>query len=358
MCDERSRPTTLAPFRACAVACRQIALPAVCAFLFSGATALAGTLDQVRAAGRLACGVIDTPEDWNKTDLHGDLSPLETEICKAVAVAALGEAPKLELHTYKTEMEAGEALKSGEVALVAGMTPTATWAWKFGVSFGPPIFYDGQSILIRSEANIRSLADLAGARICFIEGTENEKVLLARTISRGIAIIPMPFQEEGEMDDAMSDRHCDAISAYVSRLAAVQAAYPKQLANDHILADWLTLAPVSPAWRADDRQWGMLVDWTLNALVQAEELGITRENIGEMRESDDPLVQLLVGTDWAASRDLGLQDHAWAAKVIGNVGNYGEIYDRTLGEHGSLHLPRGRNALWTQGGLLHSLPVE
>ena len=173
-----------------------------------------------------------------------------------------------------------------------------------------------------------------------------------------IAIIPMPFQEEGEMDDAMSARHCDAISAYVSKLAVLRSAYARQLGGDAILHDWLTVAPVAPAYRQGDAAWAMLVDWTIYALLQAEASGVTRETVGAMRDSQDPLVRRLSGQDWASSRAIGLQDHEWAAKVIAVVGNYGEIYDRTVGAQSALRLPRGRNALWTQGGLMVPLPVQ
>jgi general L-amino acid transport system substrate-binding protein len=328
-----------------------------CVCLALAAPALASTLDAVRTAGTLVCGVVNEPEDWTKTDLHGGLAPLGIEVCKAVAVAALGSAAKVAIKPYASELEAGAGLQKGEVALALGMTPTATGMWQFRIGFGPPVFYDGQSILVRADAHVAKPADLAGLRVCFIDATDNDTVLLSHTVARNIAIIPMPFQEEGEMDDALSVRHCDAVSAYVSRLARLRAAYP-QLAHDVILDDWLTLAPVAPAYRQDDRQWGMIVDWTINALVQAEESGVTQANVGEMRGSTDPVVQRLLGTDWAASHALGLQDHFWAATVISVVGNYGEIYDRTLGAHGALHLPRGRNALWTQGGLLHPLPVQ
>jgi general L-amino acid transport system substrate-binding protein len=335
-------------------------LGAACLLLSLGTPALAAatTLDAVRQAGKLACGVVSEPEDWTKTDLHRGLAPLGVEICKAVAVAALGEAAKVDVHPYASEREAGEGLKKGDVALALGMTASATAMWQWQIGFGPPVFYDGQSILMRGDAHVATPADLAGLRICFIEGTDNERVLLARTVARKVAIVPLPFQEEGEMDDAMAARHCDAVSAYVSKLAVLRAAYPKQLGGDVILPDLLTLAPVAPSYRQGDAQWGRLVDWTIYALIQAEASGVTRTNVDAMHKSEDPVVQRLLGEDWGAARALGLQDHGWAGTVISVVGNYGEIYDRTVGVHGALHLARGLNALWTQGGLLHPLPVE
>jgi general L-amino acid transport system substrate-binding protein len=244
------------------------------------------------------------------------------------------------------------------VDLIVGVTPDATSMWHWKIRFGPPVFYDGQGFLIRKDLSIHTLADLAHHNVCVIDGTDNEKDLLARTVARGIAINPMPFQEEGEMDDGLAVRHCDAISAYVSRLAQVKARYPKQLGSDVILPDLLTLSPIAPAYRQGDAQWGMIVDWTVYALIQAEASGVTQANVASRRASEDPVVQRLLGVDWATSRALGLGVHDWAAQVIAVMGNYGEIYDRTVGVHSALRLLRGLNALWTKDGLMHPLPVQ
>jgi general L-amino acid transport system substrate-binding protein len=333
---------------------RLISLVAIASVWIQPAAA-SPTLDKVRAAHALSCGVVSVPEDWNKTDLHGPLTPLGVEICKAVAVTA---SAAVALKPYQSEQEAEQGLHKGEVDLVVGVTPDATAAWHWDIRFGPPVFYDGQGFLVRKDLPVHSVADLAHHSVCFIEGTDNDPILQARTIARGIAIIPMPFQEEGEMDDGLAVRHCDAISAYVSRLAAVKAAYPKQIGDDVILPDRLTLSPIAPAYRLGDAQWGMIVDWTVYALIQAEASGVTRANVAAERGSEDPVVQRLLGVDWATSRALGLAAHDWAAQVIAVVGNYGEIYDRTVGTHSALKLPRGLNALWTEGGLMHALPVQ
>ena len=331
----------------------------VCTALCSATPAFAAsTLDHVRAVGAVRCGVVSTPEDWNKTDLHGPLTPLSLEICKAVSVAALGAGAKVEVKPYASELEADQGLSTKEVDLVVGVTPDATSMWRWSIAFGPPVFYDGQGVLVRGDVETSSLRDLAGAKVCVIEGTDNEKNLLAHTVARGIAINPLPFQEEGEMDDGLAVRHCDAISAYVSRLAEVKTTYPKQLGHDRILPELLTLSPVAPAYRQDDPQWSMLVDWTVYALIQAEASGVTQTNVAAQTTNEDPIVQRLMGIDWATSRALGLTAHDWAAQVISVVGNYGEIYDRTVGSHGSLNLPRGLNALWTEGGLMRPLPLQ
>jgi general L-amino acid transport system substrate-binding protein len=319
--------------------------------------AAATTLADVRAHGTLHCGVVGAPEDWNKTDLHGPLVPLYTEICKAVSVAALGDKAKVDLKPYLTEKEAAQGVAEGDVDLTVGVSPDATSMSQFNVAFGPPVFYDGQGFLVRGDLHATSIDSLAGKRICAIEGTDNERVLSASAKARGIALTTRDWQEESEMDDALSVRRCDGVSAYLSRLAHLRNSYPA-LARDTLLAETLTLVPAVTAYRADDRQWAMIVDWTIYALEQAEASGITRANVSKQASNEDPVVQRLLGVDWSASRALGLAAHDWAAQVIAVVGNYGEIYDRTVGANGDLRLPRGLNALWLNGGLIHPLPVR
>lgn len=316
------------------------------------------TLDKVRASEVLTCGVVATPEDWNKTDLHGPLTAMDVEICKAVTVAVLGQKGKLEVKVFDSELQAEEALSNGIVDLAIGGSPDATSMWHWNIAFGPPFFYDGQGFLVRRDAPVTSVTELAGLKVCVVEGTDNEKVLLSRTVARGIAINPLPFQEEGEMDDGLAVRHCDAISAYVSRLAQVKATHPKQLGEDKILPELLTLSPIAPAYRRDDAQWAMIIDWTIYSLIQAEVSGVTRDNVAAQRTSEDPVVQRLLGVDWATSRALGLPAKDWAAQVVASVGNYGEIYDRTVGMDSPLKMPRGLNMLWSNGGLMHPLPVQ
>jgi len=329
------------------------------------APALAGpTLDRIRAAGSLACGVVTEPEDWGPGELHGALTPLDVEICKAVSVAALGEKAKVALKAYPAEIDAEDGLRKGEVEMIVGVTPSATASWNLQIGFAPPVFFDGQGILVRHDdevsgrQDVRDLAFLAGLKVCYIDGSDIGAILQARTVARGIRMLPVPFQEWGEMEDALAVRHCDAMSADISKLAQAQAEFPRQLGGDIILPVRLTLHPAAPAYRQGDTQWARIVDWTIYSLIQAEESGITLANVGAQHGSEDPVVQRLIGDDWATAQALELTDHAWAAKVIAVVGNYGEIYDRTVGPNGSLKLPRGLNALWREGGLMHPLPAQ
>jgi general L-amino acid transport system substrate-binding protein len=301
----------------------------------------------------MRCGVIAAREDWNKVDLHGDLNALDVEICKAVGIAALGTRGKIDITTFNSELEAEQGLSQSRVDLVVGVSPSISAAAKWQIAYAPPIFYDGLALLVRPDVPGTSLKDLAGRKICVIDATDNDRVLEARAATAKLRV--STWQEEGEMDDAMATHWCDAIGAYVTRLLPLRQGY-RQLANARILPDLLTLAPVVPAYRRDDAQWGLLVDATIDALMQAEESGVTRTNVATQKTSEDPAVQRLLGTDWISSQALGLANKDWAATVISAVGNYGEIYQRTIGA--SSQLPRGVNAQWLDGGLMHAVPVK
>ena len=316
--------------------------------------AAGATLRQIQAAGELHCGVVVAREDWNKVDLHGDLSSLDVEICKAVGIAALGTRAKIDITTFNSELEAEQSLNHSRVELVVGVTPSVSAAAHWQVAFGPPVFYDGLAVLVRPDVPARYLSDLAGRKICVIDGTDNNRILEARAGSFAAKLRVSTWQEEGEMDDAIATHWCDAVGAYVSRLVPLSRQY-RQLANARILPELLTLAPVAPAYRRDDAQFGLLVDWTIYALIQAEASGVTRANVPAQKASEDPVVQRLLGIDWGTSQALGLPKD-WAAAVISAVGNYGEIYQRTIGA--SYQLPRGVNALWLDGGLMHALPIQ
>jgi general L-amino acid transport system substrate-binding protein len=315
-------------------------------------TAAVSTFEHVRTTGELHCGVVVAREDWNKADLHGDLSALDAEICKAVGIAALGARAKIEVRSFNTEADAEQGVGESRVDLVVGVTPSASAAWRWHVAFGPPVFYDGLGVLVRSNVPGTHLADLAGRKICVIDGTDNDHILEARIAKAAVKARVATWQEEGELDDAMATHWCDAVGAYVTRLVPLRN-QKRQLADARILPELLTLAPIVPAYREGDPQWSMLVDWTIYSLIQAEASGVTRENVAAERSSEDPVVQRLLGVDWATSRALGLPAKDWAAQVIAAVGNYGEIYERTVSA-----VPRGLNSLWLQGGLMHPLPIQ
>jgi general L-amino acid transport system substrate-binding protein len=327
------------------------------ALLFAHVAAHADpTLDRLRAAGRLKCGVITEPLDWNKTDLHGSLARLDSEICRAVAAAVFGAPSQVDVLTYNVEEDGLAAVHAGKIDLAVGVTPGALAADHWSVRFSLPFFQDAQGFMVHRAEGIHTLADIAGHKLCFIDDTENEPIAFAVLLHRGIRPVPFGFQEEGEMDAAIMDRHCQVTTALLSKLAEARESFRN--AQDYVLLpDALTLVPVSAAVAADDAKLSAIVDYTLTALWQAEFLGVTRANVTSSSHSEDPRIARLLGDDYASAVGLGLP-HDWSRRVIAAVGNYGEIYDRSIGPGTSYNLARGVNGLWNRGGVMAPLPLR
>jgi general L-amino acid transport system substrate-binding protein len=320
------------------------------------ALVLPGLAQAAAPRAKLFCGVVTEPQDWNKTDLHGDLSPLDTEICRAVATAMFGAPDKLVIQSYSTEPDALAGLHNGLSDMVAGVTPGAQNAAQYGVRFSLPFFQDAQGFMVHKDVDIHAVADISHRKLCYIEDTDNDATVLAWLAARGVRPIPFGFQEEGEMDAAIIDHHCEVTSAYLSKLAEARSIAPDK-GNYHFLPDLLVLSPVTAA--VDDNALGLAetVDYTISALLQAEFLGVRQGNVMGIGTSADPRMQRLLGQDWATAQGLGLP-HDWSRQVIAAVGNYGEIYARSVGPGTELSLPRGLNALWSNGGLLAPLPLR
>jgi general L-amino acid transport system substrate-binding protein len=279
------------------------------------------------------------------------------DICKAVAVATLGPNAKFTVKSYRDEQDALNALKSGEIALLATGSPNYINTTNAGFGFSRPIFYDYQGFLVNDTMGIRSPRDLAGKKVCFLGGTEIEIQLQGYMKREKIDWLPFSFQEEGEMEAAFITRNCAAITADISQLAYEKIAFKGMARDFKILPDVIAKDPLALAYRLDDPQWAAIVNWTVESLVQAEESGVTQANVTAMKKSDDPVIQRLLGVQRGYGQYL-LLDDAWAAHVIEAVGNYGEIFERNLGASSAIKLPRGPNSLWTQGGLIYALPIR
>lgn len=329
------------------------------------ATAYAGaTLDRIKAAGSLPCGInIEEPE-YSTQDAHGNHSVFDADICKAMAVAVLGSNAKFTIVPFRDEQDALKALKSGQIALLATGSPNFINTTSFnttnvGFGFARPIFYDYQGFLVNKTMGINSPQDLAGKKICFLGGTEIEAQLESYMQREKIKWLPFPFEEEGEMEAAFVTRNCAAITANVSQLAYERLGFKSMAKNFEILPDVIAKDPLAPTYILDDPQWGTIVNWTVEALIQAEESGVTQANLAgtKMKKSDDVVVRRLLGLQRGYGQLIGLDD-AWAARVIEAVGNYGEIFERDLGSGSVMKLARGANNLWTHGGLIYALPIR
>ncbi len=313
------------------------------------------TLAAIRAENHLDCGTVQNIDDWDGEEIHGDLSDLGAEICRAVAVAILGDAETVTIREFPAEAETLAALKSGAIPLAVGLSPSVVTAIRFGVGFGPAIFYDSQRIMVSRQSGITDFAGLRDHLICALDLSPAERTLRDEMTARQIPYALMTHSEQGEMDAAIAVRRCVAGTAMESRLAQSRANFHALVGDFVFLPERFALAPVVPAYRYGDPSFGLVVDWTISALIEAEALGITQANVGEAKRRDDMRAEQLLGHDFATAQALGLA-HDWAARVVAATGNYGEIFQRTVG--GPYHLDRGLNALWTNGGLMHPLPMH
>src|SRR5271157_3893791 len=324
----------------------------------TASTAHAGaTLDRIKAAGSLPCGVNTEEPEYSTQDAHGNHVVFDIDICKAVAVAVLGPNAKFTIKSFRDEQDALKALKSGEIALLATGSPNYLNTANTGLGFARPIFYDYQAFFVNKTMGIASPKDLAGKKVCFLGGTEIEIQLQGYMQREKIKWLPFSFQEEGEMEAAFVTRNCAAISADVSQLAYERSTYKSGARSLEILPEVIAKDPLAPAYRLGDPQWANIVNWTVEALIQAEESGVTQANLTEMKKSEDPVVRRLLGVQRGYGQFLALDD-GWAARVIEAVGNYGEMFERDLGAGSTMQLPRGPNNLWTQGGLMYALPMR
>ncbi len=328
---------------------------ALLALVFCAARyACASTLDDVKAARVLPCGVITEIADETKDDTHGDLSVLGGDVCRAVGAAILGGGGRVAVHAYPTAALGYEALRHGDIALMVGDTPSAGIARRYGVAFLTPVYFDGQGLLVHQDRGIASFRDLAGKPVCFIGTTDPELRLHQAEARAGVKVNPFPFEEIGEMEAALVGGRCAAMTYDVSRLAADRTLFHGMIRDFVILPDRLTLDPFAPVVRDGDPQWARIVDGVFFALVQAEELGVTRATVVARRGDADETVQVLLGVRRGSGWGLGLGDD-WAAQAIAAVGNYGEMLARDTGDGSPLRLDRGVNAL---GGLIWAPPVR
>lgn len=305
----------------------------------------------------MSCGINTEEPEYSTRDAHGNHGAFDLDLCKAVAVAVLGPNAKFTVKPYRDEQDALKALKSGEIALLASGSANYINTTNAGLGFARPAFYDYQGFLVNKTMGIHTPKDLAGKKVCFLGGTEIEIELQGYMKREKIDWLPFSFQEEGEMEAAFITRNCAAISADVSQLAYEQIAFRGMAKDFEILPDVIAKDPLAPAYRQDDPQWAAIVNWTVEALIQAEESGVTKVNLTEMEKSDDPVIQRLLGTWKGYGQYLGLED-GWAANVIDAVGNYGELFERDLGAGSTMKLARGPNNLWTHGGLMIASPIR
>lgn len=316
----------------------------------------AGTLDNVKAKGFLQCGVNTGLSGFASQDSNGNWTGLDIDFCKAVAAAVFGDATKVK-YTPLSAKDRFPALQSGEVDLLARNT---TWSLsrdtQLGFNFRPVNYYDGQGFMVRSSLNVKSALELSGAAVCVQAGTTTELNLADYFKRHNLEYKPVVFEKQEEVNAAYNSGRCDVYTTDQSGLYSVRLGLANP-AEHVVLPEIISKEPLGPAVRQGDDQWFDIVSWVHYAMVNAEEFGITQANVEEMKKSENPDIKRFLGQEAESTlgKDLGL-DNNWAVNIIAAVGNYGESFERNVGEGSPLKIARGLNALWSNGGLQYAPP--
>ena len=332
-------------------------LGTLAATALAGGIAAATTLEDVQARGTLNCGVSTGVNGFSAPDANGTWQGFDVAVCRAVAAAVLGD-PMAVNFVSTTGQTRFTALASGEIDILPRNT---TWTFSrdvdLGFTFVGVNYYDGQGFMINRDRGVSSATELDGATVCIQTGTTTELNLADYFRVNNMSYEPVPIETEAEARQQYLAGACDTYTTDASGLAAARAAYENP-ADHIILPEIISKEPLGPLVRHGDPEWGDITRWTLNALIAAEELGVTSANIDEMLSgTDNPEINRLLGTEGNFGEMLGL-DNAWAVNAIKAGGNYGEIFARYLGESTPVGLARGLNAQWKDGGLLYAPPFR
>jgi general L-amino acid transport system substrate-binding protein len=314
-------------------------------------------LQAVLDRGTVICGVHGTFQGFGFVDSAGAWTGFDVDFCRAWAAALFNDANAVEFRSLSAQ-ERFTALQSGEVDVLAR---NSTWTWsrdvELGLTFGPVNFYDGQAIMARKDIvsdPAAGLEALEGANICVQSGTTTELNLADQFRAAGVNYTPVVFEDQNVAFQAYDEGRCDAITSDRSQLATQGQAVLKNFADHVILDVVMSKEPLAPAVAQGDDKWADVIHWVVYGMIQAEELGITSENVDEFLTSEDPVVRRLLGVEGELGAMLGLSND-FIYRVIKLVGNYGEVYDRNLA---TFNLARGQNELWTNGGLMYAPPFR
>ena len=327
-------------------------------FLLLGAmaqTALAqSTLDAVRARGVLQCGVNTGLAGFSLADSKGVWRGIDVDVCRAVAAAVFGDASRVR-YTPLTAQQRFTALQSGEVDVLSRNTTwTITRDTSLGLNFVGVNYYDGQGFMVPKKLNVKSAKQLNGATICVQPGTTTELTLADYFRANHMTFKPLVIEKLEEVMSAYLSGRCDVFTTDHSGLIALRASRVPHPAEHVILPEIISKEPLGPAVRHGDDRWFDVVKWSLFAMIDAEEMGLSSKNIDAQLRSANPAIQRFVGTSGDIGKMLSL-DNRWAYNIVKQVGNYGESFDANLKPLG---FERGLNRLWTQGGLMYVPPIR
>jgi general L-amino acid transport system substrate-binding protein len=335
---------------------RLTVLVTILSLLVAGIAFAGKDLDAVQKKGFVQAGVNGGVFGFGMPDEKGVWKGLDVDTARAVAAAIFGDASKVKF-TPLTAQQRFTALQSGEIdVLTRNATRTLSRETQLGLNFVTVNYYDGQGFLVPVKLGVKSAKELSGATVCVLPGTTTEQNAADFFRTNKMDWKPVVIESTSELAKTFFAGRCDVLTSDASQLAGTRAIAPNP--KDYVLLpNIISKEPLAPAVRHGDDQFRDIVDFSVLAMINAEELGITSENVDEMLKSEDPMVQRFLGVIEGNGKSLGL-DEKWAYNIVKQVGNYGEVFERNVGKNTTLELERGLNALWTNGGLMYSPPFK
>ena len=333
------------------------ALGALAVAAFATSAHAGKTFDAVKARGQLVCGVNTSGPGFSNADSKGVWTGLDVDFCHAVAAAVLGDASKVKFVPLNSQQRF-TSLQAGEVDVLSrNSTWTLTRDASLGVVFTGINYYDGQGFMVPKKLKIDSIKKANGATVCVQSGTTSEKNVADYFAANGMKYKPVVFDTAEAITSAFFSGRCQVYTTDMSDLAGARTKAPAP--DDYvILPEVISKEPLGPSVRRGDDEWFQIVRWTLFAMLEAEEDGLTQANVdAEKGSSKDPNVQRFLGVSEDTGKLLGL-DKEWAYRIVKEVGNYGESFERNLGPKSAVGLPRGVNNLWNKGGLMYAPPIR
>jgi general L-amino acid transport system substrate-binding protein len=326
------------------------------AFAVVGAlSADAATLDQVKTRGQLICGANPGLAGFGLPDDQGVYKGLDVDECKAIAAAIFNDPNKVKYLPINAK-DRPTILASGEIDVLIRNTTWTLSRQTGGMFFTGVNFYDGQGFMVRKKLDVNSALKLDGASVCVQQGTTTELNLADYFRANNMKLEAVVFATDEEATKAYDSGRCDAYTTDASGLYSERLKMSNP--DDHIvLPEIISKEPLGPSVRKDDVAWFQIVQWTHYALITAEELGVTQANVDEKLKSDNPAIRRLLGVEGSYGEGLGLTND-WAYRIIKAVGNYGEIFERNVGQGSPIKIARGLNALWNKGGLQYAPPIR
>jgi len=336
--------------------CKVFVAVALAFLMVTAGMAFAGTLQDVKSKGFVQVGVNGGVFGFSMPDEKGVWKGLDVDTGRAVAAAVFGDANKVK-YVPLTAVQRLPALQSKEIdVLCRNTTQTLTRETTNGLNFVHVNYYDGQGFLVPKKLGIKSAKELEGATVCVLPGTTTEMNAADFFRNTMMKWKPVVIEQTAELSKAFFAGRCDVLTSDASQLAAHRSVAPNP--DDYVLLpEIISKEPLAPVVRHGDDQWYDIVNWTVMALIQAEEFGITSKNVDKMLKSKDPQIQRFLGVTPGMGKALGL-DEKWAYNIVKQVGNYGEIFERNVGVNTQLGLQRGLNALWLKGGLMYAAPFR